>query len=334
MPRKPARAERARPGGSGRAEGAGPRESGRPPRAKSEGSEPSEERGEHWKKSRVDKLVMEKGLAETREKARRLVLAGEVLVDEAPVDKPGVMVRADAKLRLRRPSKSFVGRGGEKLQGALDAFGLDASGLSVLDVGASTGGFTDCLLQRGARSVTALDVGKGQLDWKLYSDPRVRVIEGVNARYVAPKDFPEPFDLATLDLSFISLRKVLPAIVPLVKPEGRLLMLVKPQFELSPADIERGGLVRDETKHAEAVASVRAAAEALSLRIEGVVPSPIRGAAGNQEYFLLARRDAARAERARPGGSARAEGAKARESGRPPRARSEGSEPSEERGEH
>jgi len=242
-------------------------------------------------RSRVDKLVVERGLADSREKARRLILAGEVLVDEALVDKPGSLVRADAEIRLRRPQKSFVGRGGEKLSGAIDALGLDPAGLSVLDVGASTGGFTDCLLQRGALAVTALDVGKGQLDWKLYSDPRVRVVEGVNARYLDPKDFPEPFDLATLDLAFISLTKVLPAIIPLVKPEGMLLMLVKPQFELSPSDIERGGLVRDEGKHREAIASVRRAAEGLGLRVEGVVPSPIRGAAGNQEYFLLARRE-------------------------------------------
>jgi len=242
-------------------------------------------------RSRVDKLVVERGLADSREKARRLILAGDVLVDEAPVDKPGSMVRADAEIRLRRPQKSFVGRGGEKLRGAIDALGLDPSGLRVLDVGASTGGFTDCLLQRGALAVTALDVGKGQLDWKLYSDPRVLVIEGVNARYLDPRDFPEPFDLATLDLSFISLTKVLPAIVPLVKPQGMLLMLVKPQFELSPSDIERGGLVRDEGKHREAIASVARAAEGLGLRVEGVVPSPIRGATGNQEYFLLARRE-------------------------------------------
>ena len=242
-------------------------------------------------RSRVDKLVVERGLADSREKARRLILAGEVLVDEALVDKPGSLVRADAEIRLRRPQKTFVGRGGEKLSGAIDALGLDPAGLSVLDVGASTGGFTDCLLQRGALAVTALDVGKGQLDWKLYSDPRVRVVEGVNARYLDPKDFPEPFDLATLDLSFISLTKVLPAIVPLVKPEGMLLMLVKPQFELSPSDIERGGLVRDEGKHREAIASVARAAEGLGLRVDGVVPSPIRGATGNQEYFLLARRE-------------------------------------------
>ncbi len=242
-------------------------------------------------RSRADKLVVERGLADSREKARRLILAGELLVDEALVDKPGSMVRADAEIRLRRPQKNFVGRGGEKLQGALDVLGVDPAGLSVLDVGASTGGFTDCLLQRGALAVTALDVGKGQLDWKLYSDPRVRVVEGVNARYLDPKDFPEPFDLATLDLAFISLAKVLPAIIPLVKPEGMLLMLVKPQFELSPSDIERGGLVRDEGKHREAIASVRRAAEGLGLRVDGVVPSLIRGATGNQEYFLLARRE-------------------------------------------
>ena len=242
-------------------------------------------------RNRVDMLVVERGLADSREKARRLILAGEVLVDEALVDKPGSMVRADAEIRLRRPQKTFVGRGGEKLQGALDGLGVDPAGLRVLDVGASTGGFTDCLLQRGALAVTALDVGKGQLDWKLYSDPRVRVIEGVNARYLDSKDFPEPFDLATLDLSFISLTKVLPAVVPLVKPEGVLLMLVKPQFELRPEDIERGGLVRDEAKHREAIAGVARAAEGLGLRVEGIVPSPIRGATGNQEYFLLARRE-------------------------------------------
>ncbi len=241
-------------------------------------------------RSRLDKLVVEKGLADSREKARRLILAGEVLVDETPVDKPGFLVRLDAAIRFRRPRKSFVGRGGEKLRGALDSFSLDPKGLSVLDVGASTGGFTDCLLQRGAASVTALDVGKGQLDWKLVSDPRVRAIEGVNARYLDPRDFPEPFDLATVDLSFISLTKVLPAVVPLLKPEGAILMLVKPQFELSPSDIEKGGLVRDEKKHQKAVESVSAAAEALGFRVAGVVPAVIRGASGNQEYFLLVRR--------------------------------------------
>jgi 23S rRNA (cytidine1920-2'-O)/16S rRNA (cytidine1409-2'-O)-methyltransferase len=243
-------------------------------------------------RSRLDALLVERGLAESREKARRLILAGEVLVGEEPVDKPGFRVKEDAAIRLRRPRKSFVGRGGEKLQGALDAFGLDPTGLNVLDVGASTGGFTDCLLQRGAAHVTSLDVGRGQLDWKLARDPRVRRIEGVNARYLAPEDFPERFDLATIDLSFISTTKVLPAVVPLVKPEGALLVLVKPQFELSPLEIERGGLVTDERKHAKAVASVTESAVGLGLSVVGVVPSVIRGASGNQEFFLLARREA------------------------------------------
>jgi 23S rRNA (cytidine1920-2'-O)/16S rRNA (cytidine1409-2'-O)-methyltransferase len=244
-------------------------------------------------RSRLDKLVVDRGLAESRERARRLILAGEVMVDDAVMDKPGSLVRPDAAIRFRTARKSFVGRGGEKLSGALDAFGIDPGGFSVLDVGSSTGGFTDCLLQRGARGVTAVDVGKGQLDWKLYSDPRVRVIEGVNARYLDRRDFPqpfEPFDMATLDLSFISLQKVLPAVVPLVKTGGQLLMLVKPQFELSPEEIEKGGLVRDESKHRKAVAGVSSAAEELGLLVLGVVPSVIRGTSGNQEYFLLARR--------------------------------------------
>ncbi len=140
-------------------------------------------------RQRVDKLVVERGMVPTREKARRLILAGEVLVDDAPVDKPGTLVPDDAELRLRNPPKPYVGRGGEKLAGALDVLELDVSGLHVLDVGASTGGFTDCLLQRGAAEVTALDVGRAQLDWKLYSDERVHVIEGVNARYIQPDDF-------------------------------------------------------------------------------------------------------------------------------------------------
>lgn len=250
-------------------------------------------------RSRLDKLVVERGLAESREKARRLILAGEVLVDEAPFDKPGSLVRADAEIRLRRPQKSFVGRGGEKLQGTLDAFGLDPAGLTVLDVGASTGGFTDCLLQQGATSVTALDVGRGQLDWKLYSDPRVRALEEVNARHLRTEDFPEPFDLVTADVSFISLTKVIPALAPLLKPEGRLLLLVKPQFELRPEDVGKGGLVRDPRLHHRAVESVARAAEGLGLEVVDVVPSPITGASGNREFFLLAAR----------GGSGKAGGA-------------------------
>jgi 23S rRNA (cytidine1920-2'-O)/16S rRNA (cytidine1409-2'-O)-methyltransferase len=242
---------------------------------------------------RVDKLVVERGLSPTREKARRMILAGDVLVDERPVDKPGTLVPEDATLRLRNPPKPFVGRGGEKLASALDAFALDPEGLRALDVGASTGGFTDCLLKRGASAVTALDVGRGQLDWKLYSDPRVRVIEEVNARHLKPADFPEPFDLVTVDLSFISLAKVLPALAPLLRSEGLLLALVKPQFECGPEAVERGGIVRSSARHLEAIEVVAAAARREGLELLGVAPSAITGAGGNQEYFILARRDGA-----------------------------------------
>jgi 23S rRNA (cytidine1920-2'-O)/16S rRNA (cytidine1409-2'-O)-methyltransferase len=239
-------------------------------------------------RQRVDKLVVERGLSPTREKARRMILAGDLLVDDSPVDKPGALVREDAELRLRNPPKPYVGRGGEKLAGALDALALDVAGLRALDVGASTGGFTDCLLQRGVRQVTALDVGKGQLDWKLYSDPRVQVIEETNARYLERSDFSEPFDLVTADVSFISLTKVVASLVPLLTTTGYLLLLVKPQFELSPAEIEKGGLVRDPERHLKAIESVAAAVESERFEILDVVSSPITGASGNREFFLLA----------------------------------------------
>jgi 23S rRNA (cytidine1920-2'-O)/16S rRNA (cytidine1409-2'-O)-methyltransferase len=247
----------------------------------------------------VDRLVVERGLVPTREKARRLILAGDVLVGDSPVEKPGTLVDEDASIRLRRQPKPFVGRGGEKLEGALDALGLDVSGFHVLDVGASTGGFTDCLLQRGARRVTALDVGRGQLDWKLYTDPRVRAMDDVNARHLRAEDFPEPFDLVTADVSFISLTKVIPALVPLVRSEGRLLLLVKPQFELGPEDIGKGGVVRDAKLHYRAIERVAEAAEELDLDVLDVVSSPITGATGNREFFLLLGRGGSEAESVR-----------------------------------
>jgi 23S rRNA (cytidine1920-2'-O)/16S rRNA (cytidine1409-2'-O)-methyltransferase len=237
---------------------------------------------------RIDKLVVDRGLVATREKAKRLILAGEVLVDDEPVDKPGTMVPDESTVRLRHPPKPFVGRGGEKLEGALRTFALDVSGLRALDVGASTGGFTDCLLQHGVSEVTALDVGKGQLDWKLYSDPRVHVMENVNARYLTPADVPELFDLITVDVSFISLTKILPALAKLLRPGGHCLMLVKPQFELDPASVGRGGLVRDPRKHLRAIENVVTTARMDRLMVLGVTPSAIKGASGNQEFFLLA----------------------------------------------
>ncbi|HSF19007.1 MAG TPA: TlyA family RNA methyltransferase [Vicinamibacteria bacterium] len=241
-------------------------------------------------RQRADRLVVERGLAPTREQARRLILAGEVLADDEPVEKPGSLVRDDTSLRLRHPRKPYVGRGGEKLQGALEAFSLDVRGLVALDVGASTGGFTDCLLRYGARSVTALDVGKGQLDWKLYSDPRVRVVEGKNARYLNPGDLDLRFDIVTVDVSFISLTKVLPALIPLVNDQGLILALVKPQFELSPEAIERGGLVTVKEHQVQAIVNVAIRASELGLAVRDVVDAPIKGVKGNQEFFLLAQK--------------------------------------------
>jgi len=245
-------------------------------------------------KSRLDQLVVERGLAASREKARRLVLAGEVLVDELPVDKPGTLVGRRARLRLRRAPSPFVGRGGEKLAGALDDLGLDVTGCRAIDIGSSTGGFVDCLLQRGVSEVTALDVGRGQLDWKLRSDPRVTIVEGVNARYLEAEEFPGGFDLVTIDVSFISLSKILPAVAPLVREGGKLITLVKPQFELTALDVGPGGVVRDQAKHLKALLDVSRRARRLGLSIEEVVASRLAGLEGNREFFLLMRPGAGR----------------------------------------
>ncbi len=240
-------------------------------------------------KSRLDRLVVERGLAPTREKARRLVLAGEVLVNDSQVAKPGTLVDREAAMRLRNPPSPYVGRGGEKLAGALADLGLNVSGLNTLDVGASTGGFTDCLLQQGVTHVTALDVGKAQLDWKLRTDSRVELMEGVNARHIGPKDFPDRFDLVTVDVAFISLGKILPAVRELIRENGRILALVKPQFELTKEDVNSGGVVRDPDKHLRAVTQVMEAARQCALAVEGVVASRLRGVEGNREFFLLLR---------------------------------------------
>jgi len=241
------------------------------------------------KRMRLDQLLVERGLAPTREKAKRLILAGEVLVNEVPVAKPGALMGNDATMRLRSPASPYVGRGGEKLAGALLDLGVDVKGLSTLDVGASTGGFTDCLLQHGAARVISLDVGKGQLDWKLRNDPRVTVMEGVNARQLQPQDFPERFDLVTIDVAFISLSKILPAVGPLLREGGRVLALVKPQFELSRTEVQPGGVVRDPAKHLRAITQVMEAARQCGLLVENVVASRISGLEGNREFFLSLR---------------------------------------------
>ena len=242
------------------------------------------------KRERVDRLLVERGLAPTRTRAQALVMAGRVLAGERRVEKPSEIFPSDAPLRVRGgddPAARYVGRGGLKLEKALGAFGLDPSGLTCIDVGASTGGFTDCLLQHGALRVVAVDVGHNQIDWRLRTDPRVEVREGVNARHLVPADFAERFDLAVMDVSFISATKVLPAVVPLLKEGGRVVVLIKPQFEVGKGEVGKGGIVRDPAQHARVVEEVNASARALGLTVAGVTDSPITGADGNREFLAL-----------------------------------------------
>jgi 23S rRNA (cytidine1920-2'-O)/16S rRNA (cytidine1409-2'-O)-methyltransferase len=242
-------------------------------------------------RKRLDQLLVELGLAETRQRAQALILAGVVRVDGQRVDKSGTMIKAGARVEIAGEGLKYASRGGLKLEGVLEDTGLDVEGRAALDTGASTGGFTDCLLQRGARHVWAVDVTPEQLDWKLRRDERVTPV-GRNARELRPADIGEPVDLVTVDLSFISVTKALPALVPLAKPGADFLILVKPQFELERGQVGRGGIVRDPALRERAVEKVRAAAEALGLEILGVYPSRITGAGGNQEYFLHARKPA------------------------------------------
>jgi 23S rRNA (cytidine1920-2'-O)/16S rRNA (cytidine1409-2'-O)-methyltransferase len=239
---------------------------------------------------RLDKLLVERGLAESRTKAQALVMAGVVLVDDQRANKPSDTVAADAQIRIKGgddPTSRYVGRGGLKLEKALRDFEIDVNGLDCLDVGASTGGFTDCLLQHGARHVLAIDVGHNQIDWRLRTDSRVEVRERVNARYLQPDDFPTKFDLAVMDVSFISATKVMPAIVPLLKPAGRLIVLIKPQFEVGRGEVGKGGIVRDVEKHVRVIEEVNIAAKGLGFEICKVIESPIHGADGNVEFLAL-----------------------------------------------
>ncbi len=239
-------------------------------------------------KARIDQLLVERGLVESRERAQALILAGEVLIDGQKADKPGRSVSADCRMELlaRLP---YVSRGGFKLAGALDTFQIDVTGKSCIDVGSSTGGFTDCLLQRGAARVCAVDVGKGQLDWKLRTDPRVEVREGVNARFLSTADFPERFDLAVCDASFISVTLLIPAFAPLLHEDGTMVILVKPQFEVGKGEVGKGGIVRDPALHQAACDRVRACVEQLGFTTQ-IIDSPILGAEGNREFLLYARR--------------------------------------------
>jgi 23S rRNA (cytidine1920-2'-O)/16S rRNA (cytidine1409-2'-O)-methyltransferase len=238
------------------------------------------------RKQRLDLLLVERGLCESREKAQRLIGAGAVRVDGQVAAKAGHSFPPEARIEVEAGER-FVGRGGLKMEGALKAFGDPAAGAVCLDAGASTGGFTDCLLQHGAGRVYAVDVGKGQLHWKLRSDPRVVVMDGVNARHLDAVGLPEAVDLAVVDVSFISLTLVLPAVTSMLKAGGRVIALVKPQFEAGRAQVGQGGVVRDPAVHQQVVEKVRRfAEEQLGLAWQGTAVSPLQGPAGNVEFFV------------------------------------------------
>jgi 23S rRNA (cytidine1920-2'-O)/16S rRNA (cytidine1409-2'-O)-methyltransferase len=241
-------------------------------------------------KQRLDRLVVDRGLVETREKAQALIMAGEVLIDGRKASKAGQLVPPGARIEVTAKLR-YAGRGGLKLEGALEHFAMDVTGAVCADFGSSTGGFTDCLLQAGAARVHAIDVGTGQLDWRLRNHPRVAVHEGVNARYIELTDLGEPVDLAVCDVSFISATLILPAMVRVLKnpPGGSVVVLVKPQFEAGKGQVGKGGIVRDPAQHEGACAKVRACAEELGFETQ-IMESPITGAEGNKEFLLYGRR--------------------------------------------
>jgi 23S rRNA (cytidine1920-2'-O)/16S rRNA (cytidine1409-2'-O)-methyltransferase len=239
-------------------------------------------------KQRIDQLLVERGLAESRQKAQALILAGSVLVNHQKADKPGQSVPADAEIQLL-DQLPFVSRGGLKLDAALSQFGVDVTGSVCIDIGSSTGGFTDCLLQHGAAKVYAVDVGSTQLDWKIRTDPRVVVKDHTNARHLTPAEIGEPCRLAVCDVSFISATLIVPVIPPLLTPDGEMIILIKPQFEVGRHDVGKGGIVRDPELHESACRKVQDAVQALGFHT-ALIESPIKGAEGNREFLLHARR--------------------------------------------
>ncbi len=241
------------------------------------------------KKARLDVLLVDRGHFPSREQAQRAIMAGVVRVGENVVDKASAQVAADADVLVEEAAR-YVGRGGIKLEGALRHFGIRVEGTTALDIGASTGGFTDCLLQHGARKVYAIDVGHGQLAWKIRSDPRVVVREKLNARFLSRADIPEPIDLCVIDVSFISLTLILPNAVEPVTPNGMILALIKPQFELEASDVGRGGIVRDPALHNKAQEKIRQWVLDAGHELVGAVPSEITGTDGNQEFFACVRK--------------------------------------------
>src|SRR2546423_3342563 len=241
------------------------------------------------KKQRVDPLLVEKGLFSSREQARRAIMAGDVMMGTRIVAKPSELLDEQAAITVK-PTRKYVGRGALKLEAALDHFQIDVRGKTALDIGASTGGFTDCMLQRGAKKVYAVDVGHGQLDWKLRNDPRVIVLEKVNARSLSCEHIPDPVDLCVIDVSFISLTLILPNAFDLITPTGVILALIKPQFELQRSEVGKGGIVRDPGLHQKAQDKIVAFVTRLGHVVTGIAPSAITGADGNQEFFACMRK--------------------------------------------
>ena len=240
-------------------------------------------------KQRIDILMQTRGIAESRTKAQAMIMAGVVLVNEQRVDKASETYSEDVVIRIKgdSPESRYVSRGGLKLEKALDEFGIDVTGLTCLDVGSSTGGFTDCLLQHGAKHVFAIDSGTNQLVWKLRNDPRVEVRENTNARELKTTDFPSAFDLIVMDVSFISVTKIFPALLDLLAPDGKIVTLIKPQFEVGRGEVGKGGIVREPEKHQRVVNEINEFAGELRLTCLGVIESPILGAEGNKEFLSL-----------------------------------------------
>ncbi len=243
------------------------------------------------KKERFDKLLVEKGFASTREKARALIMSGRAAVEGKVIDKPGMQIDLEAPIQLKGETFPFVSRGGEKLEGALKAFDINPNGLIVMDVGASTGGFTDCVLQKGARKVYAVDVGYGQLAWKLREDSRVVNLERRNVRYLPREEVGEEIDLILIDTSFISIEKFIPHLLGFLKKGGAILSLIKPQFEVGRGEVGIGGVVRDTTLHQKVVDRISNFCRVVGLKILGVTESPLLGPKGNKEFFIYLRKD-------------------------------------------
>jgi 23S rRNA (cytidine1920-2'-O)/16S rRNA (cytidine1409-2'-O)-methyltransferase len=244
------------------------------------------------KRERIDKLLVTAGLADSRTKARALVMAGVVLANEQRVEKPSQEFALEAVLRVKgeTPETKYASRAGLKLEKALEEFGVDVTDFSCLDVGASTGGFTDCLLQHGAKKVVAVDAGTNQLVWRLRNDVRVDVRENVNARYLKAEDFAELFDLIVMDVSFISVTKIFPALPPLLKDDGKMIVLIKPQFEVGKGEVGKGGIVRDTEKHERVIAEVNSSSAENGFENLRVIDSPILGADGNKEFLSFYRK--------------------------------------------